>query len=111
MLTCVQVRHTERTDVTVRLVMSAFLLSSTNELHPHPPFQTLPVQPELIHSDQGQLITRDTLRLVEACPEIHVFLSPLTDSWQERACSRPAGSYRITEGERMVRTGGTAGIR
>lgn len=64
----------------------------------------------MAHLDQGQIIIQNGLRFFQTRPKIHAFLSLLTDSWHEkRARILPgiAGSQR----EKMVRTGGTVGIR
>lgn len=64
----------------------------------------------MAHLDQGQIIIQNGLRFFQTRPKIHTFLSLLTDSWHEkRARILPGivGSQR----EKMVRTGGTVGIR
>lgn len=124
--TCAQVQELERTEAPLRLDMSALSschVSNQTTCSPRfflPEFNKLgdrkPVHPfsfslaRMAHLDQGQIIIQNGLRFFQTRPKIHAFLSLLTDSWHEkRARILPgiAGSQR----EKMVRTGGTVGIR
>lgn len=123
---CAQAQELERTEASLRLAMPAlsschvfnqmtssshFCLPEFNKLSDHKPVHPFSFSlARMAHLDQGQIIIQNGLWLFQTHPKIHAFLSLLTDSWhKKRARILPGivGSQR----EKMVRKGGTVGIR